>query len=58
LRSDNLDSVGELYTEHDFGQLIVTIEVTPAFLGGSASLKIMASLSRKLKVAQVTDVGR
>jgi hypothetical protein len=34
LRSDNLDSVGELYTEDDFRQLIVTIEATPAFLGG------------------------
>ena len=34
LRSDDLDSVGELYTENDFRQLVVTIETTPAFLGG------------------------
>ena len=33
LRSDDLDSVAELYTEDDFRQLIVTIEATPAFLG-------------------------
>jgi hypothetical protein len=34
LRSDDLDSVSELYTENDFRQLVVTIETTPAFLGG------------------------
>jgi hypothetical protein len=34
LRSDNFDSVGELYTEHDFRQLVVTIKATLAFLGG------------------------
>src|ERR1700739_3609002 len=33
LRSDDLDSVGELYTEDDFRQLVVTVETTPAFLG-------------------------
>ena len=33
LRSDDLDSVSELYTEDDFRQLVVTIETTPAFLG-------------------------
>jgi hypothetical protein len=43
LRSDDLDSVGEPYTENYFRQLVVTIEATPAFLGGTASLKIMAS---------------
>jgi hypothetical protein len=39
LRSDNLDSVGELYTEDDFRQLIVTIEATSAFLGGLGDLE-------------------
>jgi hypothetical protein len=34
LRSDNLDSVGELYTEDDFRQLVVAVEATPTFLGG------------------------
>src|ERR1700693_4988953 len=34
MRSDDLDSVGELYTEDDFRQLVVTIEATPAPLGG------------------------
>jgi hypothetical protein len=38
LRSDNLDSVGELYTEDNFGQLVVTIEATPASLGGLGEL--------------------
>jgi len=33
LRSDNLDSVGELYTEDDFRQLVVAIEATPTFFG-------------------------
>jgi hypothetical protein len=31
LRSDNLDAVGELYTEDAFRQLIVAIEATPVF---------------------------
>jgi hypothetical protein len=39
LRSDNFDSVGELYTEGDFGQLAVAIEATPASLGGVAELE-------------------
>ena len=34
LRSENLDSVGELYTENKFRQLVVTIEATPASLSG------------------------
>jgi hypothetical protein len=43
LRSDDLDSVEELCTEDDFRQLVVTIEATPAFLGGLGDLKIVAS---------------
>ena len=39
LRSDNLDSGSELYTEYDFGQLVVVIEATPAFLGGFGELE-------------------
>ena len=39
LRSDDLDSVGELYTEDDFRQLVVTIETTPAFLGSLGELE-------------------
>ena len=39
LRSDNLDSVGELYTEDNFRQLVVAIEATPAFLGGLGELE-------------------
>src|SRR5262245_14245224 len=39
LRSDDLDSVGELYTEDDLRQLVVTIEATPAFLGGLGELE-------------------
>ena len=34
MRSEDLDSVSELYTENDFRQLVVTIETAPAFLGG------------------------
>jgi hypothetical protein len=34
LRSDNFDSVDELYTEDDLGQLVVTIETAPALLSG------------------------
>jgi hypothetical protein len=43
VRSDNLDSVNELYTEDNFRQLVVAIEATPAFSAALASLKIMAS---------------
>ena len=39
LRSDDLDSVGELYTENEFRQLVVAIEATPAFLGGLGELE-------------------
>src|SRR5271168_947986 len=39
MRSDDLDSIGELYTEDDFRQLVVTIEATPAFLGGFGELE-------------------
>ncbi len=45
-RSDGLDSVGELYTEDDFRQLIVTVDTTPSFLGSLSeleALKLMAS---------------
>jgi mutator family transposase len=38
-RSDDLDSVGEAYTEHDFRQLVVTVETAPAFLGGLGELE-------------------
>ena len=34
LRSDDLDSVSELYTHDDFRQLVVTVETAPASLGG------------------------
>jgi hypothetical protein len=33
LRSDNLDSVDELYTEDGFRQLVVAIEAMPTFFG-------------------------
>ena len=33
LRSDNLDSVDELYTQDNFRQLVVAIEAPPAFFG-------------------------
>jgi hypothetical protein len=39
LRSDNLDSVGELYTEDDFRQLVVAIETTPTFFGRLGELE-------------------
>src|SRR5271170_3855713 len=39
LRSDDLDSVGELYTEDELRQLVVAIEATPASLGGLGELE-------------------
>jgi hypothetical protein len=39
LRSENLASVGGLYAEDDFRQLIVTIEATPASLRGLGELE-------------------
>jgi hypothetical protein len=39
LRSNDLDSVGELYTEDNFQQLVVTIETAPAFLSGLGELE-------------------
>jgi hypothetical protein len=43
LRSDNLDSVGELYTEDDFRQLVVQLRRRQLLSAASASLTIMAS---------------
>src|SRR5215207_6065722 len=37
--SDDLDSVSELYSEDNFRQLVVTVEVAPAFLGGLGELE-------------------
>ena len=39
LRSDDLDSVVELYTEDNFRQLVVTAEAIPTFLGGLCELE-------------------
>ena len=39
LRSDDLDSIGELYTEDDFRQLVVAIEATPASLSRLGELE-------------------
>jgi hypothetical protein len=39
LRSDDLDSVGELYPKNEFGQLVATVEAAPAFLGGLCELE-------------------
>ena len=39
MRSDNLDSVGELYAEDDFRQLVVAIEATPPFFGSLGKLE-------------------
>jgi hypothetical protein len=39
LRSDNLDSVGELYPEDNFRQLVVTVETPPTFFGGLGELE-------------------
>src|SRR5215216_7373099 len=39
LRSDALDSVGELYSEDNFRQLVVTVEAAPTFLGGLGELE-------------------
>jgi hypothetical protein len=33
LRSDNLNSVSEPYTQYDFRQLAVAVEPSPTFLG-------------------------
>jgi hypothetical protein len=39
LRSDDLDSVGELYPEDEFRQLVVPVEAAPMFLGGLGELE-------------------
>ena len=39
LRSDDLDSVVELYTDDNFRQLVVTAETIPTFLGGLCELE-------------------
>jgi hypothetical protein len=39
LRSDNLDSIAELYTEDDFRQLVVAIEATPTSFGSLCELE-------------------
>jgi hypothetical protein len=39
LRSDDLNSVGELYSKDDFRQLVIAIETPPAFFGGLSELE-------------------
>ena len=39
MRSDDFDSVVELYTENEFRQLVVAVEATLAFLGGLGELE-------------------
>ena len=39
LRSDNLDSIDELYTEDDFRQRVVAIEATPTSFGSLGELE-------------------
>jgi TctA family transporter len=39
LRSDDLNSVGELYTDDEFRQQVVTIETAPVFLGRLSELE-------------------
>jgi hypothetical protein len=39
LRSDDLDSIGELYTEDDFRQLVVAIEAMPTSFGSLGELE-------------------
>jgi hypothetical protein len=39
LRSDDLNSVGELYSKDGFRQLIMAIETRPAFFGGLSELE-------------------
>jgi hypothetical protein len=56
LRSDNLDSVGELYTKNDFRQLVVAIEATPTFLGGLGERD--ARTRRGVPVAYVASFWR
>jgi transposase InsO family protein len=39
LRSDDLDSVGELYPENEFGQLVAAVQASPALLGRLGELE-------------------
>jgi hypothetical protein len=39
LRSNNLDSIAELYTEDDFRQLVAAIEATPISFGSFGELE-------------------
>ena len=39
LRSDDLDSVGELYSEDEFRHLVVAVETAPASLSGLSELE-------------------
>jgi hypothetical protein len=48
LRSEDLDSVGELYTEDDFRQLVVAIEATPVFLGRRGALDLLTRISHTI----------
>ena len=62
LRSDNLDSIAELYTEDDIWQLVVAIEATPT--AASASLKMMMAsavllerdILARLPISQIREV--
>ena len=58
LRSDDLDSVGEFYTENDFRQLVVTIKTPPAFLGGLGELEDHVGRALPAVAPMELDKGR
>jgi hypothetical protein len=68
LRSDDLEPVGELHSENEFGQLVATVEAPPAFLGGLGELKYhgecglvrvgSAARARSLPSSSVASAGR
>lgn len=55
VRSDNLDSVGELYTGDNFRQLVVAIEATTSFFGGFGEFEDhgQRSLSRESRWSEL-----
>jgi hypothetical protein len=64
LRSDNLDSIAELYTEDDFRQLVVAIEATPTSFGslgeledhGERGLVRERDILARLPISQIREV--
>jgi hypothetical protein len=58
LRTDDLDSVGEPYTEDELRQLVVAVEAPPAPLGGLGEAASGLNKGQAIEYEEVSNRGK